>query len=84
MTNKEKAQEIAEEYRASVATHTDCFDENDLDCLYEDMYENVLNMAEWKDVQFDSMINHFYYLIGNGISYGEAYKEVTGKDWQKI
>lgn len=56
MTNIEKAQEIAEEYRAAVATHTDCFDENDRDCLYEDMYENVLNMAEWKDRQFEDYI----------------------------
>ena len=83
MTNKEKAQEMAEEYRVA-ARRNDCFDENELDCLYEDMYKYVLNMAEWKDGQFDSMINHFYHLIQNGISYEKAYKEVTGKDWQKV
>lgn len=55
MTNKEKAREMAEEYRAVLAANTD-FDVNDLDIAEEDATMLVLEMAEWKDQQFKEEI----------------------------
>lgn len=51
MNNREKAREIAKEYRAVLAANTD-FDVNDLDLAEEDATRLTLEMAEWKDQQF--------------------------------
>lgn len=51
MSNEEKAREMAEKYRAMLATNTD-FDVNDLDLAEEDATRLTLEMAEWKDQQF--------------------------------
>ena len=51
MTNEQKAQEMAEEYRTALVANTD-FDVNDLDLAEEDATRLTLDMAEWKDWQF--------------------------------
>lgn len=71
MTNEEKARDIAlcgKPYFSNDYEHG--------------MFDGAEEMAEWKDEQFDSMIIHFFHLIQDGIPFGRAYKQVTGRDWQ--
>ena len=71
MTNEEKAREIANEY-----------------CYWDDRDESgavkvAIEMAEWKDSEFDAKLNYFYNLIHDGIPFEKAYFCVTGKNWQR-
>ena len=79
MTVKEKVREIAAKYFPVGSPHYTSEVAARVDC------QNAINeMAEWKDKQFDSMIINFFHLIQDGIPFERAYKQVTGKNWQKI
>ena len=83
MTNEEKAKEVVRKIKDTQfgeALFTFSYPMGDRCIDY--MREYCLEMAEWKDRQFDEKIAHFFHLVQDGISFERAYKQVTGKDWQ--
>lgn len=73
MTNEEKAKEIAKQNAREYLPQNPGFS-------IDECEKSALEMAQWKDQQFDTKIAHFFHLVQD--SFERAYKQVTGKDWQ--